>query len=374
MIAIFILGFLLVLNYTNIKRSSLYIVSVLILSVYALFFQPNKEFDLYRIYNMLERMRNIDLQETLIRFEIELQGLGVWAAFCHVVSRFQFNQAIFILAIISVYGAQFKLLSMAKEDFGISRRAERWVFAFIILTTDFVNVTTIRNIMVFTLFALVLYTDIVRKRKRILCWAVYVALMFFHNSAVVLVVFRLLMFLPLERNRLRYVVYAAVALWSLSLGWLIEVLADSSSPLLAAVHQRLVAYTTDERIEGWLGGFWVQTEFYIQLVIGLVTIAYYLLIRKSDRKEIMNSRWVVFLQMLAVFCLGGLANPVITRRFTPLLCIMASILYGANLNYSMRLESADTNTPSRRVCYIGIFLLMLANAAVQVVLCRYSLL
>ena len=187
-------------------RIYMIVASIGLSSLYFLY-QPPVSYDLYRHYETLHVLRRYDLwsvmsgavnrySESVESFQ---QGAPVYLLYAWLISRLQVDQLLAVITGIIIYTSTSSIILMAEED--IEGDIEDWkisfCFFFLLVMLDFRTISGLRYMMACALFAYVLYKDLVRNASKPLCVIAYLAAANIHNSAVILIIIRLM----IELNR-----------------------------------------------------------------------------------------------------------------------------------------------------------------------------
>jgi hypothetical protein len=171
------------------------------------FYQPPVSYDLYRHYEALHLLRRHDLwtvmsgglnqyNESIESFQ---QGAPVYLLYAYLISLLQVDQLLAVITGIIIYTSTSGIILMAEED--IEDDIPDWkisfCFCFLLVMLDFRTISGLRYMMACALFAYVLYKDLVRNASKPFCFIAYLAIANIHNSAVILIVIRLM----IELNR-----------------------------------------------------------------------------------------------------------------------------------------------------------------------------
>lgn len=175
--------------------------AVCISSLY-FFFTPLPGYDLTRHYELLHILRRLDLKSVLsgtekianrlLRQYTEYSRLYLIYAF--LISKLKIDAFLPVITGTIIYASVSSIIMMSAEDFG--EEIESWkisfCFFFMLMLTDFRTVSGIRNMLAFSLFAYVLYYDLVRNAGKFWCFLAYFLLANIHTSIYLLIVIRLL--------------------------------------------------------------------------------------------------------------------------------------------------------------------------------------
>lgn len=183
-------------------RAYMLIASIGISSLY-LFYSPPLEYDLFRHYEILHIVRKSDIQ-TILFGTINVNNFliseysdssRIYLLYLYLIGKTNIDGMLPFITGTLIYSAASGIILMAAKDFG--EEIESWkislCFFFLLAMLDFRTISGIRNMLTFSLFAFVLYLDLVRKKNRILCFIAYFLLAGIHTSVYMLIILRLLL-------------------------------------------------------------------------------------------------------------------------------------------------------------------------------------
>ena len=112
-------------------------------------------------------------------------------AFFYGISLFNDDGMLPAIAAAITYGFSFAILYKASKKTGSTFNELTIAYWFFMLNMNFLYVTTvIRFYVAFSIMAYFLYMDIIEKKRRPLCFAIYITLCFFHYAMLVFVLLR----------------------------------------------------------------------------------------------------------------------------------------------------------------------------------------
>lgn len=304
------------------KRKNFYIFTVAVFAILAFFVVPTAGMDLQRHYEMLDSMRSRGFYSTVELYDYVLKDLPIYAWYFYIVSFFNINQLLLSLTYIIVYGTQLGILHMAVKDFSLSYQAEKIGYIFIICTTNAYELTGIRNMTAFSLCVLFLYLELVRKKNRIISWGVYITLCFFHDSVILFVIIRFLVFIT-NRKRIRWLAIFAV-LWPTLINYVMHLLEGyTQSTFLVNVLQKLVLYSSEDA-NVFTSGFSFELMIWLRLTIVVLVFIAIIFIKRYKR----YIKWRQFFLLLVMICIGGMSVKAMVVRFLPLALYMMAPYVG----------------------------------------------
>lgn len=308
---IILIGLCLLHLYSKGSRIKIYRFTVIVMMILALFIKPTQGMDLYTHYHILDIMRGNGLQYTVARYPWLFSTLPVYSGFFYIVSFLGFNQALLMIAYGLIYGLQFKMVEMVSEDYELDEHQEKIGSVLILLLTNAFFCTTVRNVLAFVVMAYFLYWDLVRGKRRIISFIIYILLCLFHDSVVILLALRLL--LLVVNKKLFKPLLVSVLIWPQLLGFIESRLRASPIAFFQTLAQRVRTYTSEGANELWVGG--IANRIMITIYILLFIIVLIRLIKNHRKSGEKYNLFELFYVMLSLFCIGGLATIAITNRY-----------------------------------------------------------
>jgi hypothetical protein len=315
---IILIGLCLLHLYSKGSRKNLYRFTVILMMVFAFFVKPTQGMDLYTHYHILDVMRGNGLQYTVARYPWLFSTLPVYSGFFYIVSFLGFNQALLMITYGLIYGLQFKVLHMAVEDYKLSEHKEKVGAIMILLITNVFFCTTVRNVLAFAVMSYFLYWDLVREKKRIASFSMYVLLCLFHDSVVILLALRLL--LLVVNKKIFKPLLVSVLIWPQLLSFIESRLRVSSIAFFQTLAQRVRTYTNEGANELWVGG--IANRIMITIYVLVFVIVLIRMIKNHRNNGVNYNLFELFYVMLSLFCIGGLATIAITNRYIYMVAYM----------------------------------------------------
>lgn len=294
---------------TRINKKTLVIVTFVFLSSIAILFEPQIGLDLYTHYRMLDIMRQFGYVDTVARFGYLMGNLPVYSAFFYLVSLLHFNELLLVITYLVVYGCMFHVISMCAEDHGWSLKGWKIGYVIVMLITNAYSATGIRYTLAFAVTFLFLYVDLVRKKHQLLSLIVYALMCMLHDGMILILVFRLLLYIPATKitEKLRYL----ILFWQ---GWLElinNILRAIPYSFFSTVADKLMLYSTQESANTWIGGVGMRTLYGMRIIILAFIVLYYFF---YDRRK--KGDYQRMLVLLILFCFGGVYSMALIDRYT----------------------------------------------------------
>ena len=278
------------------------------------FYQPPVSYDLYRHYEALHLLRRHDLwtvmsgglnqyNESIESFQ---QGAPVYLLYAYLISLLQVDQLLVIITGIIIYTSTSSIILMAEED--IEDDIPDWkisfCFCFLLVMLDFRTISGLRYMMACALFAYVLYKDLVRNASKPFCFIAYLAIANIHNSAVILIVIRLMIELNRYIPKLVLMMIALAAFSSINL--ILPVLMRYAGiPMVQSLIDKINAY-------GFGGG------------------SEYIVFRAAVRFA-----QIVFCLLLCLYCKRSIPQTKRFQKYGDIILLFVMYAFGAITQYDM---------------------------------------
>lgn len=207
------------------------------------------------------------------------------------------------------YGLLYDLIIKVYNDNENSRKWLSGAILFVGLSFNYyLLIFAVRMWVVFIVFAYCMYTELVRKKHRVICWLVYAFLVLFHYAAIILVVFRIVIMI-LHRTEGNNEIIKKMAIIIVSIVGIYFVL---NSPLGSTIMRKVDGYT------GYaVRGTW-QTISCWGRSIGIGLLALYQL-KREERGE--YRAYYGFLICVLLLMISQFRNYQITLRFADCLIV-----------------------------------------------------
>lgn len=174
-------------------RKFYYAITAIMLAALAYFVVPLQEMDIYRYTNMMEYFRKKGFHWAMSEYG-ETNPAAVVFFYC--VSLFPNNGFLPAVSVLIVYGFSLALLYKASKRLNVSNGAVNTVFLFFMLNFNYCYVIDVVKIYIaYAVLAYFLYIDLIEKRRRPLCFAVYILLCYFHYAVVLILLLRIIFLL-----------------------------------------------------------------------------------------------------------------------------------------------------------------------------------
>lgn len=299
---------------TRVNKKTLLVLTFLFLTGIAILFEPQAGLDLYNHYQTLDVMREIGYVNSVARFHFDMQNLPVYSTFFYLVSLLRYDKLLLIITYLVVYGCMFGVLSMCVEDHGWSMKSWNLGYIIIMLVTNAYAITGIRFTLAFSVIFLFLYIDLVRKRHRVLSFIAYILMCLLHDGMILIVFLRILLYSPSNRvtSKLKYL----LVFWKTWLDVIANLLKMFPNPYFSSVADKLLLYSTEKAANMWSGGIGGEILAMVR-ILAICAIAVYCVFAKE------KDDYVKMLQLLILFCFGGLSSAALIGRYTTVTFLFA---------------------------------------------------
>lgn len=275
-----------------------FIIAAFALSVLAFFYSPTQYADLFHHYLMLDEFKFYGWNYVVDTHYFQRQP--IFAVYAYLISFFPFKGFLPAITVFLAYLFPFILINKISIKYNIKKEIIVLSFLFILFTMSYLGVMGgIRNMLAFSLFGYTLYSDLVEKKNKIICFTIYIALCLFHSSIVILVVFRLLV--ALTKKRLSFFFLLVVSLlWPLLSLYIIKILGLLKGVVFFSFLQ--------EQVEGYINGGtqFVYSTASIRL-LSLISIFSCLIFCIFMQKYIKDypDKYLRFFLITILFTIGG---------------------------------------------------------------------
>ena len=321
---IYITIFAFINTFCKIKnRNRFYFITVIGFCLLALIVNPTPDMDLYKHYETLDFMRNASLDQILSMQYTQYEGLPVFAISFYLISKLGYNKILLVIAYFIDYGCQFKILSMVKEDFNISKKGERWAYNLIILLTNAMGLTGIRNMIAFTLCSMMIYYDVVRKKHRILSWVIYIAMCLFHESTLVIVLLRVAIMLP--NWKIFQLIQISIIVWPQLINIISKWMVNFKGVFWSKLLQKMILYSySPDQDFAALGGTMGFIRLFLEL---LIVVSVLVLVFIESKNNVIGTKYFRLYLFIALFCIGGIFVPYMLVRYIRFAVFLSIPLY-----------------------------------------------
>lgn len=285
------------------KHLKLYFVIVtLILSALAYFVVPLPAMDLYRYTEMLDYFRKLGWSWAFDRYGSSNPAAVV---FLYGISLLNNDRILPAIAVFITYGFSLALLYKVSKRFNARYTDTLTAFVFLMLNLNFCYVIDVVRIYIaYAVLAYFLYVDLVEKKRRPLCFAVYALLCYFHYAIMVFILLRVVfIFTSRLKGVLSMISTAAVPVVLFMGYWFIGKFTGSNS-LLSLAGDKIEGYKQYETFGIWQFLASVA-KLGVFMIICIVALAVFGELKKRYIKNdlLTKARDAAVINRFTVFCL-----------------------------------------------------------------------
>ncbi|WP_294782891.1 hypothetical protein [uncultured Eubacterium sp.] len=175
----------------------------IILSCLYLGFVPPRDFDLYRHFELFNTIKKMSFKEL---FFSDYKGNSAQMAdyidsakgylfYLFAISRLKIKELLPVVTGIITYGLLFNRIKNIARDFVMPNYCMALGISIVLIFIDFRDISCIRNILAYVIFAFAIYQDLVKKKRQVFCFIIYILLCTFHMACLILLAIRLLLLL-----------------------------------------------------------------------------------------------------------------------------------------------------------------------------------
>ncbi|PGT89046.1 EpsG family protein [Bacillus sp. AFS040349] len=286
-----------------------------ILAIIGFFVVPNNTMDLYKHYQVLEAIRISGIE--VVSNHNYYDSLPIFRIYFYLISFLQYNGFLPAITVFITYALTFKTIYKLGIRYNVSKLGMLLAMLFFVGTFNYLGLLSgIRNMLAFSVFAYFLYIDLVEKKNSLFCWLIYILLCFFHSSTVVLVLFRLLLYL--YNKFTGKIINIVLIAWSFGSFMIINML-DSLTDikLFKLLIMQIEGYSTLDYYP-----IIPAISKYLILITIMITFLYFMNVNKSIKELKGITR---FSALIIAFTIGSITNYHIFVRFVNFLIFLSPI-------------------------------------------------
>lgn len=347
----------------GIKKKSLVfyctLVCMLLPSIYFFISLPSA-FDLsrhYEYFNILESMsfeelfNNNDSIVSLLLKNEPIYVFGVWG-----ISRLHIKELMPVIVGIITYSIPTWILLSIKRNTNASLLAFSSAFVFIMLTTDFIAISGIRNILAASIFIYAFYNEYVLQRRQVLSILMYALSFLIHSSMIIFIGIRVLhIFYKNFKILINIFLFAVFSILPLMLSDLYILFAKIPKFVM-------ILRTYENYYRGWTGNFDRRGAQICSLVLYSMGMVLAIYLKHKYDKNPQICRITEFYTMSFLFILGSIQQYDIFIRFRfisiPLTSMLVLFFFSENKFKSILRISGTTIKNARFRCVLLLSLLL----------------
>ena len=306
------------------QQKKYYIAIAFLLGVILMFYNPPETDDLYRYYKMFDIVKNKSFSDCIsLNFGVSdwyykymlsdlMQNSRIFMLIIFIISRTGIRQLVPFFFCICTYVPLFILVDKISHKYEYRKIACNIGYMLVLFCIDFRFVTCLRNLMAYSIFALLLYDDMNTnsKKRKVLIFIGYVLLCEIHMSCTVLLVIRLLILI--FKNKLKNYICIAFLFLGTFINLIVFVLQNYLGGFSYTVRlaQRITDYYIGRTEYNINGAVFFIVSILIELII--VFFCYRIERKKIDQKYCSNANYFYY---VTFFTLGSINQyDVLTRN------------------------------------------------------------
>lgn len=267
---------------------------------------PPPTWDLFHHYNEIDNMRIGGIEFTLK--EANYKELFVINFLFYIVSLFSNNSLIVFITLFIEYMIFTYITCDLKKKYDKNNSIAFSInfFLFFALVNIVLSISGIRNVFAFSIASLAIYIDLIKKRKNILTYILYIIPVFIHPSTIIVPIIR---FFSLNKNI--YKLSPLLLFWGWISDFISNILMSTSIGALKTAGNLLEAYEGNHNIyKPYYPLIFVNCIFAIVILIACI----YMIKLKSSNFSKDQLSYISFIILYIFVALGSLYNVLIFNR------------------------------------------------------------
>ncbi len=322
---------LIILSLFFFKRKNLkyyFIIIVFILAIVAFNFEPSKEYDLYRHFNMLDNCRLYGFNYIINHPDYE--NLPVGATYFYLSSLIPTNGFLPMVTTIISYMSVFIIINKFIEEKEWKKSAILLaIFSFLCMYNYLGLISGIRNKICISIVFYILYKDLIEKKNFVKCMIGYIALALFHPSIFVVIALRLL--LLVKDKKLQSIIKILLLLWSFLKNVILSILSKFNNfSIVSYIVTKMNSYDLAEATAVANVPLYTFVYFTRNVIILLIFLEYYRKNKNNKRFE----TYLIFSSYLICFVFGALREYHFFIRMSELLLLVSLPITIAFFSYT----------------------------------------
>lgn len=311
---------------TDKKHKMGYLVMLsLILATIAYNYVPNATNDLYHHYKLLEWFRNGTI-ETL-KSHYYYDKLPFYSIYFYIISKIGSNGLLPFITTLAGYCSVFFIMKKIAITEKIEYSNLIITLIFFLCTFSFIGyVSGIRNMLAFSLFALVAFNELYGDKSKLnkaFAWVIYAALCFFHSSIIVLFLIRIVVEVCYRKKFVGSVLMLSWAtFWINMQNWLTPY---TNYKLIALIVGQLDYY----QVSPYTNVYTYMIRF---IALTTVIVAFYYIKRTEPDILKKHQKYYVFCEYILLFTVGSCMYYDLFVRFCNLSIIVGVSIIPVFLN------------------------------------------
>lgn len=326
------------------KKPYLYCILIaLCIAIVAFFFEPPSSYDLYRIFEKVEWLKEIGIVDF---FEIYSNNLEIVfnLVLYFIVKVFDKH---FIPMIFSLIG--YLIMFYIICDYSKIKKLTPWqttfvVIIFLLFYQHMYLISGIRNFIAMILFVLLLYIEKIKKVENNITHLLYLIPLLFHNSMIIFILFRILIEFK-EKITEKIVVLTSFITFFAPMVLLKVLELFKNNAFIFNVYTKLSGYINND---SKFYQFLIVAAMILQLLIYLYMYIY------VQKKGLAQNKFYRYLKYIIIICISLIPYSVLFDRALVLLSCLTVVLLVDYLS-----EIKDIHKYNKFLCYSVILLVAL---------------
>ncbi len=296
------------------------IIISIVLSLIAYFYEPSPAYDLYRIFERTEWMKETSLSNIIEIFGSNLE-LGFNISIYFIANIFGKHAIPAIFTFLGNFLAFYVI-----SDYTMKKQISK-THTFLVVIIFFLSfqhmylISGIRNFVSFVFLFSLLYIEKINKKESLITHLLYIVPVLFHSSMIVFIFLRIL--LEFKNKIIEKVVYIMSILAFIAPPILLYVLSFfKSNFLILTIYNKLNSYFSYDTSRFYT--FMILLAMFIQLFIYCYM---YIKVKKNSSKHLdTNNQFYVYMKWILLLGIGVMRYAVLLDRILVLLSCLSIIL------------------------------------------------
>ena len=283
--------------------------------------------DLIRYYQLMNEAAELSFRQA---FDFQHDGQYTANILYWIFGRLGFPQ-LFPAVTLSVVLLSMAYITcdMAEERGSLQFIRVVLLYQFMILPMMYV-METLRTGLSLSLIVLMAYLDLVKKKKALWIWLIYLACIFIHFYAIVFIVLRIMAELPRALLKMMIVLPLVITtIITVAYGYIDRF---NSNPFITSIIYKAYNYYTNSGTEYALGTASNAYFFRLKIVMGveallMIIMSFYYSSKESKERE-ENKKFLMYFAMICILSLSliGFPNPIYWRFEAAGFCCCSAIM------------------------------------------------
>lgn len=290
---VFLLGIIGFYYFPSEKRKKFAFIYCIILAIVAFSFQPHISDDLYREYQNLDGIRQygwsyFGMKQSQYYESTKFEGLYLTQLYYYIFAQFPINNLLPAVTTFIVYFLQFVMIEKVSRRYELSKLETFCLYAFVLCTREtYMIMSGIRNHLAFTIAGYLIYIDLIERRSRVRCFIGYIAMIFVHQSAILILVIRLMNLI--KNKKIKIGLALVLVVWSELLEVINVLLAKLPNiPIINSLIYKINIYTVNNG--GNANNIVLRTRYLIYMLVWIpIIIAVFTTILRAFKYKYDNS-------------------------------------------------------------------------------------